>query len=281
VRSSGFFFNTHHGGSGAWKTLRVSCEDSPRVSAAYVKEMAERYGEDSNAYRVRVLGEFPRTDDDTIIPLELVESAINRDAECNPMAAVVWGLDVARFGGDRSALAKRKANVLLEPVRTWKGLDLMQLTGAVKAEYDGLPPSERPVEILVDSIGMGSGVLDRLRELDLPARGINVSESPALGATYANLRAELWYACRAWLAARDCRLPEDDSLRADLVAPRFKFTSSGKIQVESKDEMRKRGLPSSDCADALCLTFASTATTALHGGRRNWGKPIRRGLALV
>jgi phage terminase large subunit len=281
VRGSGFFYNTHNGQSGNWKTLRVSCVDSPRVSKEYVEEMAHRYGEDSNAFRVRVLGEFPKSDDDTVISLELVESAINRDVETNPLAPTVWGLDVARFGSDKSALAKRKANRLTEPVRTYKGLDLMELVGIVKAEYDSLPPSERPVEILVDSIGLGAGVVDRLRELSLPVRGINVSESPSMGTTYLNLRSELWFKAKTWLSARDCFLPMDETLRADLTIPRFKFTSNGKMQIESKDDIKRRGLPSPDAGDAFVLTFASDAATALHGGTRSWGKPIRRNLRLV
>src|SRR5690606_6100281 len=89
VRGSGFFYDTHHRLSGQWKTMRVSCEDSPRVSKAYIQEMAARYGEESNAFRVRVLGEFPLTDDDTVIPLELVEAAMQRDVETNPYAPIV------------------------------------------------------------------------------------------------------------------------------------------------------------------------------------------------
>jgi 1-acyl-sn-glycerol-3-phosphate acyltransferase len=90
----------------------------------------------------------------------------------------------------------------------------MQLTGAVVAEFNALAPSEQPREILVDSIGLGAGVVDRLRELGLPARGINVSESPAMGGTYRNLKAELWYKSKAWLEARDCKLPKDEVLIA-------------------------------------------------------------------
>ena len=283
VRGSGFFYDTHHRLSGSWKTLRVSCEDSPRVSKAFIADMAARYGEESNAYRVRVLGEFPLTDVDTVISLELVESAVRRDVEQNPSAPIGWGVDVARFGNDSNALAKRQANVLLEPVRSWKGRDLMQSTGLIKAEWDACDLRDRPTEILVDSIGLGAGVVDRLRELGLPARGINVAESPAMGETYANLRAELWFLARQWLAGRDCRLPEDDNLRAGLVTPKYKFTSSGKIQVESKEDMRKRGLPSPDEADAFILTLGSKAVTAAHGRdyASNWAKPLRRGLSLV
>jgi phage terminase large subunit len=192
TRSSGFFFDTHNRLSGEWTTFRVSCTDSPRVSDEYVSEMMSRYGEDSNAFRIRVLGEFPRSDDDTMIPMELIDGARQRDVTHNKYAPVVWGLDVARFGSDSSALCKRQANAVIEKIRVWKNLDLMQLTGAVVAEYEALEESDRPSEILVDSIGLGAGVVDRLMELGLPARGINVSESPSFGTQYRNLRAELW-----------------------------------------------------------------------------------------
>lgn len=256
VRSSGFFYDTQNRLANDWVTMKVSCVDSPRVSEAYVEEMKARYGEESNAYRIRVLGEFPRSDDDTIIPMELLELAKHRDVDASPYAKVIWGLDVARFGGDRSALAKRQGNSLIEPIKTWKNLDLMQLTGAVVAEWEALMPSQRPHEILVDSIGLGAGVVDRLRELGLPVRGINVSESPAMGTTYKNLRAELWYKCKAWFEARDCRIPADESLVAELATVRYFFTSNGKIQIESKDDIRKRGMKSPDCfvAGTMVLT---------------------------
>lgn len=283
VRSSGFFYDTHTRLAGEWWTRRVSCIDSPRVSDAYVKEMASRYGEESNAYRIRVLGEFPRSDDDTVIPMELLELAVQRDVKPSQFAPTVWGLDVARFGSDSSALCKRAGNAVTEPVRVWRNLDLMQLTGAVVAEWEALTPSERPGEILVDSIGLGAGVVDRLRELGLPARGINVAESPALGLTYRNLRAELWHKARAWLEKRDCRLPKDERLISELATVRYSFTSNGKIQIESKDEIRKRGLASPDLADAFVLTFASDAATASYGVSYSskWAKPLRRGLAVV
>jgi phage terminase large subunit len=280
VRSSGFFYATHHRLASEWWTRRVSCADSPRVSPAYLAEMQSRYGEESNAYRVRVLGEFPRSDDDTIIPMELLEAAIHRDVARSDVAQTVWGLDVARFGSDSSALCKRAGNAVLEPVRRWRGLDLMQLTGAVVAEYEALTHEERPVEILVDSIGLGAGVVDRLRELNLPARGINVSESPAMGGTYRNLRAELWYKAKAWFEKRDCKLPKDEQLVSELATVRYKFSSNGKTQVEGKDEIRRRGLASPDLADAFVLTFASDAATVSYGTSYNspWSKPLRRAI---
>jgi phage terminase large subunit len=277
TRSVGYFYETHHRLKSEWWTRKVSCLDSPRVSDAYVSEMKSRYGEESNAFRIRVLGEFPRSDDDTVIPVELVESAQNRDTRASPTAQTIWGLDVARFGTDKSALCKRQSNVVHE-IRKWAGLDLMQLTGAVVAEYESSPSNARPTVIMVDSIGLGAGVVDRLKELGLPARGINVSESPALGATYVNLRAELWFRAKQWLEARDCRIPKDEQLFAELVGPRFSFASNGKMKVEGKDEMRRRGLGSPDAADAFCLTFAGSAATALYGRQdgQNWSKPVLR-----
>jgi phage terminase large subunit len=215
--------------------------------------------------------------------MELLDLAMNRDVAPSQTAPLVWGLDVARFGSDRSALCKRKGNAVLESIKTWKNLDLMQLTGAVVAEYEILPPSERPQEILVDSIGLGAGVVDRLKELGLPARGINVSESPAMGNTYRNLKAELWHKAKAWLESRDCTMPKDESLIAELATVRYSFTSSGKIQIEGKDEIRKRGLASPDRADSFCLTFASDAVVGMYGSAvsTKWNQPLRRKLSRV
>ena len=277
TRSSGTFYESQTRLAGSWWTRRWSCVDSPLVSDEFVDEMRMRYGEDSNAFRIRVLGEFPLADDDTIIPFHLVESAMHRDIETDENATTVWGLDVARFGSDKTALAKKKGSVITE-VTSWQGLDLMQTVGRVKAEYDGLPISLRPVEILVDVIGMGGGVVDRLRELGVPVRGINVGESPSMGDTYVNLRAELWFKMRGWLEQRGAKLPRNDQLIAELTSIRYSFVSSGKMKAESKDEMRKRGLSSPDLADAVCLTLASDAATAMGGKGSRWGQPLRRGL---
>jgi hypothetical protein len=285
TRSSGYFFDTHNRLKGEWTTFKVSCVDSPRVSTEYVDEMKSRYGEDSNAYRIRVLGEFPRADDDTIIPMELLDAAKNRDVGMTDTSPMVWGLDVARFGSDSSSLCKRRGNTVVAPCTTWRNLDLMQLTGAVVAEYEATAPEDKPMDILVDSIGLGAGVVDRLKELGLPATGINVSESPSFSAAgqYVNLKAELWYRGKAWFEKRDCKLPNDDRLINELATVRYKFASNGKTQIESKDEIKRRGLKSPDVADSFILTFAGNAATMLHGGNghSSWGKPIRRNVPRV
>jgi len=270
VRGQGFFYRTHTELSNDWWTKKVSCSDSPLVAADFLKDMANRYGEESNAYRVRVLGEFPQADEDTYIPLHLIEAAQHRDIETSPAAAVVWGLDCARYGSDRSALAKRKGNELVE-VKTWRDKSTMELAGIVLDEYENTPIIDRPTEICIDSIGIGSGVHDRCHELDLPARSINVAESASLKVKYMRLRDELWGRAREWFEAKECVIPKDDAqLVHELAAPRFAFTSTGKIKIESKDEMRKRGIRSPDIADAFCLTFASNAVLAAHGSKYGW-----------
>jgi phage terminase large subunit len=279
TRNSGLFFRTHHQLSREWRTYHVSCLDSPRVSSDFVKQIADTYGPASNAYRVRVLGEFSAKEDDTLIPAELVDSAMTRDVVLDPQEPLVYGIDVARFGDDRSVLCKRRGNIVTE-FKTWQGLDLMQLTGAIVNEAK----VDDPVEVCIDSIGLGSGVADRLREvfgemkMKIAVRDVNVSESSAMNPTAAKLRDELWLGVKEWLNARACKLPKLDELRQELVAPTYTFTSNGRVKVEGKAELKKRGMRSPDLADSLGLTFASVASRV--GGRSpRWGNgPLRRNI---
>lgn len=257
TRTSGYFHDAFHRQRARWWTRTVSCFDSARVSKEYPEEIAEKYGSDSNIYRVRVLGEFPLSEDDVVIPLHLCEAALARDIKPVTNLKTVWGVDVARFGSDRTALAKRCGNMQIEPIKSWRGKDTMQVAGLIKMEYeDTFPTSERPSEILVDVIGIGAGVVDRCRELDLPVRGVNVAESASVSERFMRLRDELWFKARDWLEARDARLADDDALVSELTAVKYEITSGGKVKVESKDDMKKRGVESPDLADAWCLTFA-------------------------
>ena len=266
TRTSGYFYDSFHKDRAKWHTMKVACADSNNVDPAFIEEMREKYGDDSNVFRVRVLGEFSAEGDDTVVPLSLIESAVERDIEINPRSDTIWGLDVSRFGSDRTALCKRKGKKLLEPITTWANKDLMQTCGLVMAEWKRVEnfTDERPAEILVDSIGLGSGVCDRLSEMGLPARGINVAETPSTSdTTYMRLRDELWFKAREWFQGRDCRIPEgSDELVAELSVPHYAYTSSGKIKVEDKASMKKRGLRSPDLADAFCLTMAHESASS-------------------
>ena len=284
TRTSGFFFDTHHKNRDRWWTLKVSCYDSKRVSPDFVREVAETYGEESNAFRVRVLGEFPTADDDTIIPLHTAEAAVGRDIQPDSGWSWVWGLDCARFGDDSTVLTKMHGRVVPEIPQKWTKLDTMQVAGRVKAEWDKTPPDARPIEINVDAIGIGAGVADRLREMGLPARAINVSENPALQGEYKNLRTELWFKGRDWFAAANCSLPKGcETLIADLVSVKYKFVdSSGVIIAEPKAETKKRLRRSPDYGDSFLLCLATDAFAARYGsaGGTRWNQPLRRGLPM-
>jgi hypothetical protein len=254
TRNTGMFWRVHTLERDRWHCMTVSSAASKRVTPDYVDEMARRYGENSNAYKIRVLGQFPSADDDSFIAAELVDSAMNRDVPLDATAPELWGLDCARFGNDASCLIKRKGYVVTEMPRRWRGFDTMAVAGAVKAEYD--MAGSKPKLIVIDSIGVGAGVVDRLHEQGLPILGINVGEQPSNKQHFMRLRDDLWHRLREWLQTRRVKLPRDDQLRDDLVAPKYAFTSDGKLKIEDKQSMRTRGLPSPDAADALMLTLA-------------------------
>lgn len=279
VRSAGFFYDTHHRLKEHWKTYRISCLDSPLVSKSYVDSMRIKYGsEESTQFRVRVLGLFPVSDDDTVIAAGDVELARHRQIIQPKETPIVIGLDVARFGDDSTVAVVRQGRKVLE-VHTWKKLDLMQTTGRLVELYqrDWYLPVE---EVLIDSVGLGSGVLDRARELGLPARGVNVSESPSMTDKYANLRAELWFTLADWFK-EDVSIPDNEDLVRDLVATRYTYRSNGTLAIESKAETKKRLGHSPDLADALMLSMSSRAIDARGQYRRHKIKRVRRAANVV
>ena len=157
----------------------------------------------------------------------------------------------------------------------------MNLAGVVINEYENTPVEERCSELLIDSIGIGAGLVDRIAEIGiLPVRGVNVSESASLGNECGNLRAELWYKAREWFEKKNCRIVEDQTLIRELTLPKYKFDSKGRYLIESKDEMRRRGEKSPDLADAFCLTMASSPAILSGGDRVSWNQPLKRNLKL-
>ena len=277
TRNNGYFYETFHRASSEWTNFQVSCIDSPRVSESYINEMRVLYGEDSAMWKIRVLGEFADEEEAGFISPSIIRSAINREIEPSPSSPIIWGLDVARMGRDKSALCKRKGNVILEQIKTWRKLDLMSLAGEVMNEFQNTPPDEQCSELLIDAIGIGAGLCDRINEIGIiPARGINVSESSSLSNECGNLRAELWYKAREFFEKKTCKIPNDPELVKELSAPRYKFDSRGRYLIESKDEMRRRGENSPDKADAFCLTFATNPAILSGGERISWNQPLVR-----
>jgi hypothetical protein len=255
TRVGGFFYDLFHKLRDKWTTQVVSSEDVPQARG-HIDDIITRYGIDSNQYRVRVLGEFPTADDDVVIPLHLIESAVSREVELIPGYRTVWGVDPARFGNDRTAVAKRCGNHLLQPVEFWQNASTTETAGRLKNEYMALEDEDRPSEILIDSIGLGAGVADAARDLGLPVREVNVSESPNIKGQFQRRRDELYFEMAEWFKNRNCKIPDDAGLIAELCDIRYDIMPNGNTKVEPKHEMKKRVGRSPDLADAFLLTFA-------------------------
>lgn len=178
---------------------------------------------------------------------ELLPAAYAHDAK-------VMGVDVARYGDDRSVAFIRQGRRAHAPV-IWRGLDLMTLAGNVARIID----VERPDAVFVDQTGIGSGVVDRLHQLGRRVIGIDFGGAPygetAGGEQYVNRRAEMWWLMAEWV--KTAKLPSNPELVGELTGITYSFgNAAGKLQLESKEDLKKRGLPSPDLADALALTFA-------------------------
>lgn len=256
TRLSGYFFDAFHKNRKYWAVMKVGAEESTRCNLAELAQWREEYGEDSNFYRVRALGEFPTAEEDVIIPLHMVESAVNRDV-AQVTSEEIWGLDVSRAGVDLCALAKRRGNVMTEPVKTWRSDDAMVSVGKVVQEYNAAVV--KPMQICVDSIGLGAPVADRLAELGLPVMCVNVSESHSSNDRYLRLRDEMWERAREWFYARDCKIPNDEAFIGEISLVKWKPTSNGKMKVITKAEMKKEMNKSPDRSEAFCFTLMAGA----------------------
>jgi phage terminase large subunit len=232
------------------------------VTPAWVEQRRREWGEDSDAFRVRVLGEFPRASADSLIALEWVERAeghgIHRDAQ-DVQDAVVFGLDVARFGDCETVLAVRRGDTLAALER-WAGADLMATCGRVAHAAR----RERPARIVVDAVGLGAGVVDRLREIqregELPGCEIVAFSSGERADDPARFRSRrdeaYWELRRRYQDGEIVHAAAWSALTGQLTGLRYRFTSRGQIDIESKDDLRRRGIPSPDQADAVALAFA-------------------------
>ena len=253
TRTSGFFYDTHHclGAAGTRCMSAASMSRAPGTHRGHQGQVRRELECVARArpWRVSHRGRRDRYPSGA--------GAGGCGTECSSLDYYpVWGVDVARFGDDRTALAKRQANKLLEPIKWWNSTDLMATVGRIKAEYDETHYDMRPWAILIDVIGLGAGVYDRCKELGLPVKAINVGEAAATRENCMRLRDELWFKGREWFQERSCSMPQDDGLIAELTAPTYTFSSTGKMVVESKADMKKRGMRSPDLADAFLLTFA-------------------------
>ena len=256
TRLSGYFYDAFHKNRQHWANMRVSCYDSRRTNVREINQWKEEYGEDSNFFRVRALGEFPDSEDGTIIPLYLVEAAVTRDVAQVP-SEEVWGLDVSAAGNDLCALAKRRGNIMPEAIKTWRSDDTMVSVGKVVAEYNGA--KVKPMQICVDSNGIGAGVAHALSAQGIPVHCVNVSESHSSNDRYLRLRDEMWERAREWFYGRDVRIFNDPHFIGEITRIKWSFSPNGKMKAMSKYDMKlapPRGLGKSpDRSEAFCFTF--------------------------
>lgn len=165
---------------------------------------------------------------------------------------LVIGIDPAIADHDRTAIIRRRGRKAFK-LETHFNLNTMELVGTIRRIID----REKPSKVCIDCIGIGAGIVDRLLELGYDVvEGVNVARSPDEKEQFRNLRAELWHTMREWLAGEmPVEIPDSDELQGDLSSLGYKFDSANRLQLESKDDLRRRGMKSCDTADALALTF--------------------------
>lgn len=266
---AGGFYDAFNTKRAFYYTFTFNSEDSPLVKKEYYEQIAAKYGRDSDFYRVRVLGEFPQAEPDTLIPLNIIESSIIKKIEERPYEIVEIGADIARFGDDESDVYSRINDEIKEEC-TFHKRDLMYVTGqivqVIKKYHD-----TKTVIVNVDDTGLGGGVTDRLNELvsqgviRAEICGVNNGSRAFDSDTYQNLGTEMWFFMKEWL--KTGKIPNDNDLVAQLSSRKYKISSSGKNMLEPKDMMKKRGLTSPDRADGAILTLRSLISGFSEGNR--------------
>lgn len=265
TQQSGEFYESHHAKRRFYRALEISSEDAAAVdppipglaSRGWIEEKREEWGEDSPLYLVRVKGRFAPQASDSVIGLGLVLDAVERGREdpAESDAPLCVGFDVARFGDDETILAPRRGSRVypLIPITAGDGPDTAARALLALADAGVLRPLELP-RLIVDANGVGASVYDALvRREDCEALAVNTAVAASKADDYINLRAELHFQFREWL--KTGALPEDDRLQSELVAPKYTIAAKNRIQVESKDEIRKRLRRSPDRADAVMLSI--------------------------
>lgn len=250
-------------GSG-WNVIRISGFDTPNftdedvpdavreqmLSPEWVEDKRRRWGEKSPRFVSKVLGDFPEIGDDTLISPRWIEAAQARQLQPGPRS--VLGVDVARFGADETIFALCRGPVV-RIVGEHAKLRTTETTGLViqaKREH-GVH------EVRVDGVGVGSGVVDELLEAGHDVVDMQSGAGALDSEHFANARAEWWWGLRQRFEDGDVDLDAaDDELASQLGAVKYKYTARGQVLIESKDDMRKRGLPSPDRADAVMLAKA-------------------------
>lgn len=261
VRPIGVFYDACTKALG-YKIQRVS--NLEMVDPDYVEHIIQKHGRDSNEYKIRILGEFPEHSSQQLISRTAIMNATERmdiyEKVMSTDLPVIWGLDVARYGDDRCALAKRRASVLIDPVLFWSKKSLYETFQRLMLELQNTPDHLRPDVIYVDGIGLGAGFIDfgkQLNKYDVQIIEVNVAKSPANKDLYPRLRDELWVRAKEWVETNQVYIPltNNHEFINELGMPEYSYDPNNRLKVDSKDDMKKKNGRSPDLADAFVLTF--------------------------
>jgi hypothetical protein len=244
-----------------WITRHIDSRTISFTNKRELQKWIDDYGADSDFVRTRILGEFPRVGSDQFISPEAVQQAMERELDPSHHDPLVIGVDVARFGSDESVIFPRKGRDCRSIAsQVYRGLPLDQFEDRIVAFMNAHPDCR---QIFIDSTGVGAGVCDHLIR-----RGYNVCDvvfagkatEQIDGVAYANQRAHIWGQLRHHLRYL-CLPANNQALKEQLTAPEYSFNNRGEILLEPKDAMRRRGVPSTDLADALACTYAGQIST--------------------
>lgn len=260
-----------------WNFKELDSRSVSLTNKKQIQEWLEDYGEDSDFFRVRVRGMFPRADAVSFIPYEDAKNAVARPLHETNEEDVVLGVDVARYGDNASVIYPRQGrDARSRAPDVYFGLSTFELAQRVRDAVH----RHNPVCVFVDETGVGAGVVDNLRAMQLPCLVVGVnfgSKSDDLSNDrYANKRSEIWGLMRDWLKT-GC-IPEhlpglEQTLVDELTGPTYGFNNLDAIMLESKRDMRRRNVASPDGADALACTFALPLPSVRRSGPRNIERP--------
>ncbi len=276
TRNTGAFFRAHNRLKHRYITRRIDSRTVKITNKTLIRQWVDDYGEDSDFVRVRVRGMFPRAGSMQFIPSDTVAEAIKRSRPLyDHRTPIILGVDVARFGDDRSVLYPRIGRDArgIQPIK-FREIDTVELANRAAS----WAREHQADAIVVDGGGVGGGVVDLLRRLDTGLADVyevqfgGKADGGALyltgneGEKYSNKAAEIWAAMRSWIKSGGV-LPDDPEMIDELTAREYGYRNDEMmIQLESKRDMKKRGLASPDIADALALTFAYHVERKDHGG---------------
>jgi hypothetical protein len=248
-RNTGYFYETFNSKRDFWKTRVVDARTVEGTDKAVYQRIIDEYGPDSSQAHVEVYGMFPNAGDDQFIGANLVDDAMARKKYQDASAPIIIGVDPARFGADATVIAVRQGRDIVKIMRH-RGDDTMTVVGHVIEAIE----EYKPALVVIDEGGLGAGIVDRLKEQRYKVKGVNFGNKSSHPVMYGNKRAEMWGKMREWL--KSAAIPNDRFLKTDLISPMMKPDSRGTIFLESKKDMKSRGLASPDAADAIAVTFA-------------------------